>query len=325
MPGLKQCGWGADPKDCRDTMKCEIDLYFDHMKHPLPWDPTRPERFTSFYLSSVRFIANLYGRDALNHPNYPIPMRELQPTGPWPPRPAVEHIKDDLPWLDPQTGSALSIQHIMASGTRTQWGGDDLIAYDKELFTGTSFITMVDPGCSGQISGYVLSNQIQKLPIPDAATNPSIVYSIAIPQAWRDRVQPIIQAQNEKDRQTIYYKSEVTHPPFTPQAQAKEQKATKPLSYADRQNPQNSSTGILEQDPHIYAYTAEFAKRFDLPPEWINEDLQGADAIAWRMLPDTKTCGWGGNPQACSRGILIISVIRCHGIANAQGVNCMKL
>ena len=52
-------------------------------------------------------------------------------------------------------------------------------------------------------------------------------------------------------------------------------------------------------DPNIWAYTAEFAERFKMPKEWIAPDLQGAEAVAFRIEPYYKSCGWGGNPSSC--------------------------
>lgn len=70
-------------------------------------------------------------------------------------------------------------------------------------------------------------------------------------------------------------------------------------SYADRQNPRLSKSGPIYMDPNVYAYSAEFAKRFQMPEQWIAPDLKGADAVAWRMMPSYQECGWGGDPKAC--------------------------
>jgi hypothetical protein len=56
---------------------------------------------------------------------------------------------------------------------------------------------------------------------------------------------------------------------------------------------------VHDIDPNIWAYSAAFADRFKMPKEWIAPDLQGAEAVAFRMEPAYKTCGWGGNPNAC--------------------------
>lgn len=59
--------------------------------------------------------------------------------------------------------------------------------------------------------------------------------------------------------------------------------------------------GVHDADPNVYVYTAEFAKRFQMPDEWVSDELKGVDAVAFRVVPRPyKTCGWGGNPSACS-------------------------
>jgi hypothetical protein len=78
-------------------------------------------------------------------------------------------------------------------------------------------------------------------------------------------------------------------------------------SYADRQNPRLSKSGPIYMDPNVYAYSAEFAKRFQMPEQWIAPDLKGADAVAWRMMPSYQECGWGGDPKACRTCTLTIS------------------
>ncbi|TAN82306.1 MAG: hypothetical protein EPN14_04080 [Gallionella sp.] len=57
-------------------------------------------------------------------------------------------------------------------------------------------------------------------------------------------------------------------------------------------------------DPNIWAYTAKFAERFKMPKEWIAPDLQGAEAVAFRMEPYYKSCGWGGNPNSCREDVV---------------------
>ena len=40
-------------------------------------------------------------------------------------------------------------------------------------------------------------------------------------------------------------------------------------SYKERRDPRLSKSGPLDADPNVYVYTAEFAKRFQIPEEWI--------------------------------------------------------
>lgn len=44
-------------------------------------------------------------------------------------------------------------------------------------------------------------------------------------------------------------------------------------------------------DPNVWVYTTKFAERFGMPDEWIDDDLKGAYAVAWRVenFPDVRT------------------------------------
>ncbi|MBI3728391.1 MAG: hypothetical protein HY254_08675 [Burkholderiales bacterium] len=64
---------------------------------------------------------------------------------------------------------------------------------------------------------------------------------------------------------------------------------------------------VHDMDPNVYVYTPEFARRFQMPMEWASEELKGADAVAFRVMPHYKSCGWGGDPNACRE-----DEVRCH-------------
>jgi len=58
--------------------------------------------------------------------------------------------------------------------------------------------------------------------------------------------------------------------------------------------------GPYSKDPHVWIYTKEFAKRFGLPDKWINNELKGIAAAAWRKTKTGYvTCGWGGKKHMC--------------------------
>ena len=55
------------------------------------------------------------------------------------------------------------------------------------------------------------------------------------------------------------------------------------------------------QDPWIWVVTPEFAKRFCMPAEFVSAELQGAEAVAFRVLrkADSVNCGYANNPAVC--------------------------
>lgn len=61
---------------------------------------------------------------------------------------------------------------------------------------------------------------------------------------------------------------------------------------------QNRGTYVL--DPYVWVYTKEFAERFRMPEEWVEPELKGAYAVAWRMTTIGEImCGHGGKADSC--------------------------
>lgn len=53
-------------------------------------------------------------------------------------------------------------------------------------------------------------------------------------------------------------------------------------------------------DPFTWAYSQNFADKFRMPQAWVDPELQGALAVAWRMTTVGQTmCGLGGKPDNC--------------------------
>lgn len=53
-------------------------------------------------------------------------------------------------------------------------------------------------------------------------------------------------------------------------------------------------------DPFIWVYSVAFADKFRMPRQWIDPNLKGALALAWRMTTTGKSmCGYGRNPNSC--------------------------
>jgi hypothetical protein len=195
MPSYQECGWGGDPKACRQVMECKIDLYFDHRRNPLPWDPTRAERYTTISGSSLNFLANFPRREALSHPNYPVARRQLFE----PARPGDRAPADSSPFIDPQSGKGLSIQNFS--------GYVPLTGYDKEVFPGMALLTLLDIGCRGGSyrATYVLANRGVSLPL-SVEEKAAIFYTIMVPPTWLERITQA--AKEHQERQDAFFKRE---------------------------------------------------------------------------------------------------------------------
>ena len=76
-------------------------------------------------------------------------------------------------------------------------------------------------------------------------------------------------------------------------------------TYLERFPPASTTDKHYRKDIHVWVYTRAFAKRFGMPDKWIDDDLQGAQALAYRM--DLEL-----HPMACRR---IDGVEQCRNIA----------
>lgn len=59
-------------------------------------------------------------------------------------------------------------------------------------------------------------------------------------------------------------------------------------------------SGTYTVDPWVWAYTPEFADKFRMPKKWIDKDLKGILAVAFRMTTiGNMSCGYGGKEDNC--------------------------
>jgi hypothetical protein len=61
------------------------------------------------------------------------------------------------------------------------------------------------------------------------------------------------------------------------------------------------------KDPWLWVVTPAFAQKYCMPPEFVSNDLKGAEAVAFRLLSkgDDENCGFSGNPNVCSGEVVL--------------------
>lgn len=61
------------------------------------------------------------------------------------------------------------------------------------------------------------------------------------------------------------------------------------------------------KDPWLWVVTPAFAQKYCMPPEFVSNELKGAEAVAFRLLSkgDDENCGFGGNPAVCSGEVVL--------------------
>ncbi len=76
-------------------------------------------------------------------------------------------------------------------------------------------------------------------------------------------------------------------------------------NYNDRYTPQGrkqaGKRGTYKKDIHVWVYTSAFAKRFGMPKKWVDDELKGAEALAYRLDLDVygTKCGYFSDVESC--------------------------
>ena len=76
-------------------------------------------------------------------------------------------------------------------------------------------------------------------------------------------------------------------------------------NYNERYTPQGrkqaGKRGTYRKDTNVWVYTSAFAKRFGMPQQWIDDDLKGAEALAYRLDLDVYgiKCGYFSDVESC--------------------------
>lgn len=61
-----------------------------------------------------------------------------------------------------------------------------------------------------------------------------------------------------------------------------------------------SDNGLYLKDNNVWVYSSEFAQRFGMPKQWIDDSLQGAEAVAYRVERSSlQKCGYFSDPNNC--------------------------
>lgn len=182
VPGHKSCGWGGDPQACReDEVRCELDLYFDNQRNPLPWDERMNPSDQNYYRSSAWFLASPENRLAR-------PRTSLLGGLPLPREPLT----------DPKTVKELGWQYFTSIDDRSGHGWSAVVSYDRQIFTSTSLVTL------GVLCGYpmavlVITSDGSKTPFD--AKDPSVYKSIMLPKDWQARVANATKQSEQRSRE----------------------------------------------------------------------------------------------------------------------------
>lgn len=78
-----------------------------------------------------------------------------------------------------------------------------------------------------------------------------------------------------------------------------------PTSYEKRF--EEPKQGVRLEDNNVWVYTRVFAERFGMPARWINENLRGVEAAAYRVeAPNIRYCGYFGEADNCRTDLVCV-------------------
>lgn len=186
VPGYKTCGWGGNPQACREEERCEMDLYFDHQRNPLPWDERMKSTDQNYYRASAWFLVSPANRFARPRTNLlgglPLP-------------------RD--PFTNPSTGKELGWQSFTSTEGLSGHGWIAVVGYDRQIFTSTSLVT-VGVMCGYPIAALVMASD--RAMNPFNPKDPGVYKSILLPKDWQARVASATQESEQRNK--AFYKEQ---------------------------------------------------------------------------------------------------------------------
>ncbi len=164
------CGWRGHPDICMPTNLCLVEIYFNHVKNPLPWN--NHVRWTDLQIRNT----SIWILNSLRNMN----------------RSESKEGGRLSPLVDPNTGNELDWRY--AKGPNAPWfGAPTWLAYDRSAFENYSLI-ILDTHCpTGEISGFELR------PFASADRSEKIFHKVTFPKGWVERLSPIVKKINSAE------------------------------------------------------------------------------------------------------------------------------
>lgn len=283
FPLTVQCGLGGDPKNCSATPRCQLDVYYD-ATIDLPW----------LHDDQIRdnLMEGMHSGLFLQDPEYQVRSTNQY----YRQRPGPDGIPQPGPLASPV---------VFRSGDQNITG--TVAHFDREYMPGVGLIswfglcpTQPDPGAAA-------------LTFPDSTGVPQHV--MRFPGSWMQRAHQIWLAHKDEQNAPLLTSvlEKVDELPPSSWQQVKSWLAdhnpfaSRPAppppidsSAYERAFVQGDGRNPFTADPFTWVYTRAFAERFGMPEKWIELELEGALAVAFRMVDlNIFDCGYGGSEHSC--------------------------
>ncbi|EJN08611.1 hypothetical protein PMI40_01172 [Herbaspirillum sp. YR522] len=163
VPDYGSCRWDDERLGCeRVALRCEIDLYFDHGDHGLPWHVDAPEFWDSNYWSSSYFLSKALrktgGTTAMKQSSLPA-----------------------QPFVGPADGKPM-VWSRLSSGPGNDVRPMALLSYDRSALASTARVSLAGP-CDDPPAALVLAPDGEAMAGMDRH-----FLMITLPGSWQERV-----------------------------------------------------------------------------------------------------------------------------------------
>jgi len=268
---------------CNAAEEEVVQVFLPH-NNPLPWPINAPFNYA--------WSLNAYGKSW----SYLKPRQQSD----------IEHLRRNVSFLVPTD----FLQGTRYTPSQNTSSGNPLLLsrvadYHREAYPNLDFVSFISNGF-----GVMQQGQPGTLTLTEAGTGKAAEVSISLPAAFSKRVQTYQKTWERVRADYANVCQDLTYPwPATrsyTQGTWQPRDPNRSPDYVDtytlqgaRENRLNNG-GQYSEDPNIWVYTTEFAKRFGMPLEWADDSLKGAYAISFRraqpalkMKEDIKN--WSGD------------------------------
>lgn len=194
--GYEMCGWFGIEQACQAEYACQLEVYVDQAKHPLPWKTDRMVDIESNYRSA--FFLSPQGDERYREQS-------------------AFHNASRSPFADPETGEEVMYFNSDKTSKGDRGGSMRLAGYDREAFPGLSLLVFNSYRCynAADYPTETMLIRLDKRPIVKGQGHPmgptlQRYHEFVLPEDFdrriRDQMKEAAEAESEFYRRGLNFK-----------------------------------------------------------------------------------------------------------------------